>query len=69
MDTERIKASIKKDLETAGVPVSLASETAQILTEENRKSFNNEPVPERTEEEQYIVSSAWTWKNAQRHEG
>jgi hypothetical protein len=69
MDTERIKASIQKDLETAGVPVSLASETAQILTEENRKSFNNEPVPERTQEEQHIVSSAWTWKNARRHEG
>jgi len=69
MDTERIKASIQKDLETAGVPVSLASETAQMLTEENRKSFNNEPVPERTEEEQHIVSSAWTWKNAQRHKG
>ena len=64
MDVDGIKTSLQKELEASGVPVSLASEAAQILAEENWKSFKNEPVSARTKEQQHIVSSAWEWMKA-----
>jgi hypothetical protein len=66
MDINGIKISLQKELEASGIPVSLASAAAQILAEENWKSFKNEPVPERTPEQQHIVSSAWQWMGAKR---
>jgi hypothetical protein len=67
MDINGIKSSLQKKLEASGIPVSLASAAAQILAEENWKSFNNEPVPTRTQEQQHIVSSAWEWAKAKGH--
>jgi len=66
VDVDGIKTSLQKELEASGIPTSLANAAAQILTEENRKSLNNEPVPARTTEQQHIVSSAWEWMNAQK---
>jgi len=67
VDVNGIKISLQKDLEASGIPVSLASAAAQILAEENMKSFNKEPVPARTKEQQHIVSSAWEWAKAKGH--
>ncbi|MEG3876683.1 hypothetical protein QT972_04760 [Microcoleus sp. herbarium7] len=64
VNVDGIKSSLQKELEASGVPASLASAAAQILTEENRKSLNNEPIPARTKEQQHIVSSAWEWMKA-----
>jgi len=66
MDINGIKSSLQKELEASGIPTSLASAVAQILAEENWKSFKNEPVPQRTPEQQHIVSSAWQWMGAKR---
>jgi hypothetical protein len=66
VDVDGIKTSLQKELEASGIPVSLASAAAQILAEENMKSFKNEPVPARTKEQQHIVSSAWQWMGAKR---
>jgi hypothetical protein len=66
VDVNGIKISLQKELEASGIPVSLASAAAQILAEENWKSFNNQPVPARTKEQQHIVSSAWQWMGAKR---
>ena len=68
MDTHGIKTSLQKELEALGIPVSLASAAAQILAEENWKSFKGKPVPPRTKEQQHIVSSAWAWMAAERIE-
>jgi hypothetical protein len=67
VDVNGIKISLQKELEASGIPVSLASAAAQILAEENMKSFNNESVPARTKEQQHIVSSAWEWAKAKGH--
>jgi hypothetical protein len=66
VDVDGIKTSLQKELEASGIPVSLSCAAAQILAEENWKSFKNEPVPARTKEQQHIVSSAWQWMNAQK---
>jgi hypothetical protein len=44
MDINGIKSSLQKELEASGIPVSLASAAAQILAEENMKSFKKAKI-------------------------
>ena len=67
MDFDTVKASYQKGLEAKGVPTSLASKTAQILAEETQSCYLKQPAPVRTEEQQYVVSSAWEWMKAKGH--
>jgi hypothetical protein len=67
MDVNEIKASVQSQMEARGVPMNTAREAAEILAQENALALSGQPVPERTEEQQHIVSSAWHWFRAKNH--
>lgn len=50
----------KQALETAGVPVSLAQQCAQIIA----KDDNSFPNLGRTQEEKHLIQSAYFWMQA-----
>ncbi len=67
MDINEIKASVQSQMEARGVPMKQAREAAEILAQENALALSGQPVPERTQEQQHIVSSAWHWFRAKNH--
>jgi len=64
MDVNEIKASVQSQMEARGGPMNQAREAAEILAQENAFALSGQPVPERTQEQQHIVSSAWHWFSA-----
>ncbi len=64
MDINEIKVEAQRQLEAVGVPVNQARDAAEILAQENHAALSRQPVPERTPEQQHVVSSAWEWMAA-----
>jgi len=64
MNTDEIKASMQQQLEAVGVPINQARDAANILAQENAIALSGQPAPNRTPEQQHIVSSAYEWFKA-----
>ena len=64
MNTDEIKASMQQQLEAVGVPINQARDAANILAQENAIALSGQPAPDRTPEQQHIVSSAYEWFKA-----
>jgi hypothetical protein len=59
-----IQALMQQQLEAAGVPTNQARDAANVLAEENALALSGQPAPDRTPEQQHIVSSAYEWFKA-----
>ncbi|NEQ18587.1 MAG: hypothetical protein F6K28_00165 [Microcoleus sp. SIO2G3] len=64
MNLNEIQASMQQQLEEAGVPTNQAREAANVLAQENALTLSGQPSPDRTPEQQHIVSSAYEWFKA-----
>ncbi len=64
MKADEIKASMQQQLEEAGVPTNQARDAANVLAQENALTLSGQPSPDRTPEQQHIVSSAYEWFKA-----
>ncbi len=64
MNADEIQASMQQQLETAGVPTNQARDAANVLANENAIALSGQQVPERTPDQQHIVSSAYEWFKA-----
>ena len=64
MNADEIQASMQQQLEAAGVPTNQARDAANVLANENAIALSGQRVPERTPDQQHIVSSAYEWFKA-----
>jgi hypothetical protein len=66
VNVNEIQASMQEQLEGVGVPTNQARDAANVLASENAIALSGQPVPDRTPEQQHIVSSAYEWFKAKR---